>query len=117
MNLKILSYVVILCIGGLIAWVIIPKGDDKKILEQYKKELLHQRDSIIRLEKILAGRDSFWTRTHAQDRDSLLIARKQSNYWKNENKKFHGDPPVHYSEPQLDSAISALISARFHQRP
>lgn len=111
--LQLLSYLVPLIIGALIAWAIIPKDNgEKKLLHEEKKHLLYQRDSILRVQNVLIGRDSLWTRIHAQDRDSLLIARKQSNVWRNEYKKIRSAPVILYSEQQLDSATDALIEAR-----
>jgi len=111
--LQLLSYLVPLIIGALIAWAVIPKdNENKKLLEQEKKRTFIQKDSIDRLQILLARRDTLWTRTHAQDRDSLLMARKQSNYWRNENKKIRSAPVPLYNEHQLDSAVDALIQAR-----
>lgn len=107
-----------LVVGAILMYAFIPKGnEDKRLLEAEKKNHLRKIDSISSVQEFLVRRNALWTRIHAQDRDSLLMARKQANTWRNEYKKIINAPVIRYSEPALDSAVDALISARLHKTP
>lgn len=111
MKIKLLSYIIPLFLGALIAWAIIPRGNDRKDdLQMQRKYYLNQIDSIHTIQKVLVGRDSFWTRTHAQDRDSLMMARTQTNKWRGKYNDIKNTPVVRYTVPQLDSVVSALVN-------
>jgi hypothetical protein len=106
---KILSYLLPLTLGALIAWALIPHGDGTKLLEAQKKHHLHEIDSLQRIQSDLAERYSLASRVHAQDSIALVRAHEETNKWHQQYVIIKNTPLVHYTESELDSVVSAIV--------
>jgi len=67
---------------------------------------LQKIDSI---KKVVAAKDSLWTKYIQKQKDSLAIERKISTRLYNENKRLKNRPVPNWSAPQLDSIIGTII--------
>jgi hypothetical protein len=110
MKNQTLSYLIPFIIGALISWAIIPRSNEVKTILQDKKETyLHLIDSIQKAYKELVERDTLQSRASRENFKAWKQASKESTYWKTKYEKAKNTPAVHYSGPQLDSAINSLV--------
>lgn len=101
------SYLVVLAIGAIVAWALIPKStDDKRLLEQTKRAIQRKEDSVQLLIQHIHEREALWIIIDKERRDSFKTAliKAEAKYKKYEK----GTPVIHYSEHDLDSVISAI---------
>lgn len=105
--MKYLGYLAVLLIGALLAWAIIPHNENKQALLDAKKVIERKTDSIELLIQRIQDRETYWMIIHQERVDSFKVALDKVKQYKQKYEK--PTPVIHYSEPQLDSVIRAII--------
>lgn len=107
MNLRLLSYLLPLIIGALITWAIIPHNENKQALLDQKKIIQEKIDSIELLIHRIREREAYWLIVNKERQDSFKVSLAKATNFR--HKYENPTPVIHYSEPQLDSVIRAII--------
>lgn len=113
---KLTEGLILLLLGGLITYFVTRKEDDGDIvqLQGQVNTLLHEADSLHSLQMAFAVRDTVLTKIHKQDSLEVIKAKDEANQWRINYGKIIHAPVVHYTVPQLDSTVNALIASRHH---
>lgn len=103
--------IVFLAVGLSLGYIFTPKKD-VAYEQSIEAQLLHERNMVTELFKKVANaeaREKKWMEIEMLYVDSLKVSRKETSSWKKVYANINKTAAPKYSEPELDTLISAII--------